>query len=399
MTTSAVPADLFGLLMSDDVRPDPYPTYARLLAEHPVVDTGFGVRFVFGHDDCLALLRDRRSSVDEQRAGLLPPGADPLPTLIHLDPPDHTRLRRLVAAAFTPRRVEALRVRAGELVAGVLDGFRPGDEMDLVADLAYPVPLTIICDLLGVPEADRGTVRDWSTWMARSLDPGVLRSADLNDRIAVAEGEFTAYVRALMADRRRAPGDDLFSELVMAEADGDRLTEDELIGLAIVLLVAGHETTVSLVANGMLALLRHRDQWEAVRTGVGGERRAVDELLRYDSPAQMTSRIALDDIELGSGTIPAGSIAVLLLGAANRDPAVFADPHRLDVRAERDVGHLAFGFGIHHCLGAALARAEAEVAIPALVRRFPGMTLTGAEPPLRPTFVLRGRQELSVRLA
>jgi cytochrome P450 len=233
--------------------------------------------------------------------------------------------------------------------------------------------------------------------MARSIDPGVLRSAELNAAIEVAEREFSEFIHALVAERRRQPGDDLLSELVMASVDGDRLSESELLGLAVLLLAAGHETTVSLVGNGMLALLRNPDQWQAVRDGVGHERRIVDELLRYDSPVQMTTRIALDDIELATTTIAKGTIVVLMLGAANRDPAVFADPHRLDVRAERATGHLAFGFGIHHCLGVTLARAEGEAAIPALVRRFPGMTLL-AEPTLRPTFVLRGRDELRVRL-
>ncbi len=391
--------DLFGLFMSPAVRPDPYPTYARLLSTRPVADVSPDIRFVFGHDDCLALLRDRRVSVDERHSNFdLPAARDVVPTLIHLDPPDHTRLRALVASAFTPRRVDALRARAVELVDAALGRLSPGDEVDLIAEVAYPVPLTIICDLLGIAEGDRTAVRQWSTWMARSIDPSVLRSAELNARIEVAETEFADFIHALVAERRCRPGDDLLSELVVASVDGDRLGESELLGLAVLLLAAGHETTVSLVGNGMLALLRHPDQWQAVRDGVGDERRIVDELLRYDPPVQMTTRIALDDIELPTTTIAKGTIAVLMLGSANHDAAVFADPHRLDVQAERATGHVAFGFGIHHCLGAALARAEGEAAIPALVRRFPGMTLL-AEPPLRPTFVLRGRDELRVRLA
>ena len=385
------------MLMSPTVRPDPYPEYARLLAERRVVDAGIGVHFVFGYDDCLALLRERRVSVDERNSLLGAPSPDALPTLIHLDPPDHTRLRRLVQLAFTPRRVDSLRERAVELVAAALDRFTSGDEVDVIAEVAYPVPLTIICELLGVPVADRALVRDWSTWLARGIDPGVLRSEELNARIDVAETAFVSYLTALIADRRRSPGTDLFSELVSAEMDGDRLTVDELLGLAVLLLVAGHETTVSLVGNGMLALLRDRDQLAAVRDDVGGERRAVDELLRYDSPVQMTTRIALEDIELPTAVIPQGHFAVLMLGSANRDPSVFAQPHSLDMRADRPTQHLSFGFGIHHCLGAALARAEGEVAIPTLLRRFPNLELA-AEPELRPTFVLRGRESLRVRL-
>lgn len=398
MTDTHHTTDVFGLLMSPAVRTDPYPTYARLLATQPVIDTGLGVHFVFSHHDCLTLLRDRRVSVDERRSNLEIPAGEPLPTLFHLDPPDHTRLRALVATAFTPRRVEALRVRAVELVEAALDRLGPGDEVDLVAELAYPVPLTIICDLLGIPAGDRADVQGWSTWMARSIDPGLLRSPELNAHIDEAERGFTTYVRALLADRRRAPGDDLLSALVATEgAGGDALTEDELVGLAVLLLVAGHETTVSLVANGVLSLLRHPDQWAAVRAGLVPDKRIVDELVRFDSPVQMTSRVALEDLHLPAGTIPRGDFAVLMIGSANRDPAVFDAPHRLDVAAERATGNLAFGFGIHHCIGVALARAEAEAVIPALVRRFPATELLD-EPPLRPTFVLRGREELRLRL-
>jgi cytochrome P450 len=390
--------DVFGILTSPEVRRDPYGAYARLLAAGPVVGAGADLRFVFGYDDCVALLRDRRASVDERKAAPGLPSPDTLPTLIHLDPPDHTRLRDLVASAFTPRRVEGLRHRAVELVDEALGRFGPGDEIDVIAELAYPMPLAIICDLLGVAADERPLVRECSTWMARSIDPGVLRSAELNVRIDAMEQAFIAYIRALVAERRRRPGDDLLSDLVAVEAGGDRLTEDELVGLAMLLLVAGHETTVSLVGNGLLALLRDPAQQRAVRDGLGGERRAVNELPRYDAPVQMTTRVALDDVELPSATIPKGSFVVLMLGSANRDPRAFADPHRLDVLAERGTAHLAFGSGIHYCLGAALARAEAEVAIPALLRRFPAIELLDPEPPVRPTFVLRGRESLRVRL-
>jgi unspecific monooxygenase len=388
--------DLFGFLALPAVRADPYVHYGRLQASTPVAPAGPDVRFVFGYDDCLTLLTAKAVSVDEHRSSMPATGPEQLPTLLHLDPPDHGRLRRLVSSAFTPRRVEALRGRAAELIAASLDRFGPGDDVDLIAELAHPVPLAIICDLLGIAPADRPLVREWSASMARSIDPDVLRTPELDARIDAAQADFSGAIRALIAERRRSPGDDLLSDLVVTGL-GDQLREDELVGLAVLLLVAGHETTVSLIGNGMLALLRHPDQWRAVQHDAGGERRAVDELLRYDPPVQMTSRIALEDVVLPTATIPAGSVAVLVLGAANHDPRRFADPHRLDVRVERARSHLAFGFGIHHCLGAALARAEAEVAIPALVRRFPGMGLLG-EPALRPTFVLRGRERLDVRL-
>jgi cytochrome P450 len=388
--------DVFGTLMAGENRRDPYPVYARYVAERPIVDTGLGLWFVSGYADCLALLRDRRVSVDE-RLAMNPGPGDELSTLIHLDPPDHTRLRRLVQTAFTPRRVESIRQKAERIVDDVLMKLSVGDEIDVIADLAYPMPLAIICDLLGVAESDRSLVRDWSEWLAKSIDPGVLRSPELNNRIQRAQTDFIAFMVDLIAHRRSRPADDLLSQLVSAELDGDRLAEHELIGLAVLLLVAGHETTVNLVGNGLLALLSNRDQLSRVVVGSVDDRRVVDELLRYDSPVQMTTRIALEPIELSCATVPTGHVVVLLLGAANNDPSAFADPRRLDVSLDRATPHLAFGNGIHHCLGAALARAEGEVAITKLVRRFPAMQLVG-ESEIRPTFVLRGREELRARL-
>jgi len=397
--TTTVPADVFAALTSPDARRDPYPTHAAYRTEMPLLDTGLGLWFVFGFHDCLALLRSSRTSVDERHATIPgPPKPDEPPTLIHLDPPDHDRLRRLVQVAFTPRRVEGLRRRATEIVTETLDRFGPDDEVDVIQELAYPMPLTIICELLDIDPSERDLVREWSTWMARSIDPGVFRSPELNDRIELAEREFSEFVRDGIERRRRRPGDDLLSQLVTTELDGDRLSEDELVGLAVLLLVAGHETTVNLIGNGLHALLRHPDQLAAVAGGATPDRRMIDELLRFDAPVQMTSRVTLDPIELPSGTIPKGQVAIVLLGSANHDPSVFVRPDELDVNLEREAAHLAFGNGIHFCLGAALARAEGEIALGELVRRFPRMQLA-AEPPLRPTFVLRGREELRVRLS
>ena len=387
--------DIFTLLNEDSVRRNPYPTYARYRTGQRVLDTGAGVWFLFGHDDCNRMLRDRELSVDERHA-LLPGPGDNLPTLIHLDPPDHERLRRLVQLAFTPQRVDALRLRVHELVSAQLDRWHEGDEVDVIAELAYPVPLTIICELLGIEEdGSRHRVQEWSTWIARSIDPAVLRSPELNQRIETAQCEFVEEIRQLITVRRVTPGEDLLSQLVIAEADGDRLTELELLGLAVLLLVAGHETTVSLIGNSLYALLNNPEQLALARGG-GHERVLIDEMLRFDSPVQMTSRVALKPIEIGEVTIPIGHVLVLMLGAANRDPAVFENPDQLDVTRD-SAGHLAFGSGIHHCLGAALARAEGEIAVTELIRRFPHLTLL-EEPPLRPTFVLRGRAHLRIRL-
>jgi cytochrome P450 len=431
--------DIFTLLSSEATRRNPYPVYARLREKQPILDTGAGIWFLFGYEDCNRLLRNSELSVDERNAFVPGPG-DELPTLIHLDPPDHGRLRKLVQIAFTPKRVEALRDRVQELVQARLDTWKTGDVVDVIAELAYPVPLTIICELLGIDEDRRSSVQEWSTWLAQSIDPGVLRSPELNARISVAEAEFVEEIRARIIFRRTNPGDDLLSELVLAEADGDRLTEHELLGLAVLLLVAGHETTVSLIGNGLHALLRNPDQLAAVLEGSGSEnvnaemldaseagtfdegpandtepkaaeskaaepktgstpmaRRLIEEVLRFDSPVQMTTRIAVQPIELGDQTIAPGHIIVLMLGAANHDPLLFENPEQLDVHRERTTGHLAFGAGIHHCLGAMLARTEGEIAITELVRRFSNMSLI-AEPVLRPTFVLRGRQQMLVKL-
>jgi cytochrome P450 len=389
--------DIFTLLYSDSVRRDPYATYARYRADQRVLDTGMTVWFLFGYADCNRILRDRELSVDERHA-LMPGPGDELPTLIHLDPPDHERLRRLVQMAFTPKRVDGLRTRVQELVCAQLDQWSVGDEVDVIAELAYPMPLTIICELLGIAEGEqRDRVQEWSTWIARSIDPIVLRSPEIDQKINAAQAEFVEEMRQLIALRRTSPGEDLLSQLVIAEADGDRLSELELLGLAVLLLVAGHETTVSLIGNSLYALLTNPEQLALVRDGAGLERTMIDEMLRFDSPVQMTTRIALKPIEIGDVTIPIGHILVLMLGAANHDPAVFENPDQLDITRVRGAGHLALGAGIHHCLGAALARAEGEIAVTELIRRFPNLTLI-EEPPLRPTFVLRGRSELRVRL-
>jgi cytochrome P450 len=396
--------DIFTLLSSEETRRNPYPVYARLRKEQPILDTGAGIWFLFGYEECNRLLRNSELSVDERNA-LIPGPGDKLPTLIHLDPPDHGRLRKLVQLAFTPKRVEALRGRVQELVRECLDTWKPGDTVDVIAELAYPVPLTIICELLGIAEDRCGLVQEWSAWMAQSIDPGALRSPELNAQIAKAQSEFVEEIRTRIIYRRANPGDDLLSQLVLAESDGDRLSESELFGLAVLLLVAGHETTVSLIGNSLHALLVNPSQLFAFREAVATTefastevtRRFIDEMLRFDSPVQMTTRIATQPIELNEHTIPKGHIIVLMLGAANHDPKIFENPEQLNVSLERASSHLSFGAGIHHCLGAMLARTEGEIAVVELFRRFPNVALVG-EPELRPTFVLRGRQELVVRL-
>lgn len=386
--------DVFTSLMAPAARLDPYAMYRLLAANGPTLDSGLGAQFVFSHELCLDLLRDRRTSVDERNSFLAGPGDD-LPTLIHLDPPDHDRLRRLVQAAFTPRRVDGLRTRAQELVSQAVPALDGQEDVDLIEALAYPVPLLIICELLGIPGSDHALVKDWSTVLARSIDPAVLRDENTNAAIAQAQSEFADYLRVLVQHRRHAPSDDLLSALSARGEETDTLSEPELLGLALLLLVAGHETTVNLIGNSMLALLGHPDQYRLLHSGAVTARCAVEELLRFDSPVQMTTRIALEDIKFGRQTLAAGNFAVLMLGAANRDPLAMDRPDTLDLTATRRLAHLSFGSGLHHCLGAALARAEAEVVLASLATRYPHMQLV-AEAPIRPSFVLRGRTELRV---
>ena len=320
--------------------------------------------------------------------------------LLFLDPPDHTRLRGLVSKAFTPKVVERLRNRTQELVDGLLDtvAARGDEQMDVITDLAYPLPVVIICELLGVPAADHVTFQRWSRELAGSIDPQPLRTPEQEARIHTAAEAFAEYFADLIARRRQHPRDDLLSALIVAEEAGDRLSEPELLATAMFLLIAGHETTVNLVGNGTLALLRHRDQLDRLRDDPFLDRNAIEELLRFDSPVMITQRITLEEYEIGGVTIPARQQIIPLLGAANRDPEAFPDPDRLDLGRDAAARHLAFGGGHHFCLGAALARLEGQVAIGTLVRRFPELELAG-EPVRRETFTLRGLEHLPVRIA
>jgi pimeloyl-[acyl-carrier protein] synthase len=387
--------------MSPAFREDPYPHYETYRSREPLRRVADTIWLVLGHADVTALLRHPRLSADETRAttetGRPKPGRLKAHSLLFMDPPDHTRLRSLVARAFTPARIADLRPTAEAITTELLDvtaAAASTGAVDLIRSLAYPLPVRIICALLGVPAADEATFTGWSRALARSLDPSVLRSAEVDVAIAVAERDLTAYLEDLLAVRRTSPGDDLLSALLAVEADGDRITPAEVVDLALLLLVAGHETTVNLIGNGVLALLRAPDQLERLRRSPELVAAAVDELLRFDGPVQMTQRIATEDLTLAGCRVRAGDEILLVLGAANRDPAVFVEPHRLDVT--RDARrHVAFGGGIHHCLGAALARLEGQVALAALLARFPRLELAG-QPVRRPTFTLRGLESLPV---
>ena len=387
--------------MSPAFREDPYPYYERFRGPSPLLRVAETIWFALGHADVTTLLRHPRMSTDEQQHAATEAGnaLDPNRTrsLLFMDPPDHTRLRNLVARAFTPRRIEGLRATTEAITAELLDALpADGTPVDLIPAFAYPLPVRVICSLLGIPPADEAVFTGWSRGIARSLDPSVLRSPAIDATIDQARSELRAYLGDLLAFRRKTPGDDLLSGLAAVDADGDRISSGEVLSLAVLLLVAGHETTVNLIGNGMLALLRAPDQLALLRRSpelVGG---AVDELLRFDGPVQITQRIATEDMEVVGCQVRRGDEILLVLGAANRDAAVFAEPDRLDVT--RDARrHVGFGGGIHHCLGAVLARMEAQIAVAALLERFGRIELAGA-PVRRPTFTLRGLESLPIAL-
>ena len=388
-----------------EVHEDPYPLYQQLRAADPVHRSPLGFWVLTRHTDVLAVLRDPRMSRDLRRSermrqlrlspevdGLLS-GEEAAPSMLFVDPPDHTRLRALVSKAFTPRAVERLRPRVEVIVAELLERVAGAGAMDVAEDLAYPLPVTVICELFGVPEPDRDRFRAWSRALVHLLDP--LVAADSLERALQARLALHGYLRELIAERRAHPAGDLLTALIAAEDQGRQLSEGELLSMCVLLLVAGHETTVNLIANGTLALLRHPETLAGLRSGAPLPGSAVEELLRYDSPVQFTSRHAIADREIGGRRVRAGETVIAVLGAANRDPAQFPDPDRLDL-ARAPNRHVAFGGGIHFCLGAPLARVEARIAIGALLARLPGLEL-GPEPPVRrDTVTLRGLSSLPV---
>jgi cytochrome P450 len=388
---------------------DPYPTYARIREESPVLPLARGpLRFVLlsRYDDCVAVLRDPRFSAMKFPEGLVTlalHGPDPdLASLARVvsnvmlvkDGPDHARLRGLVNKAFTPRVVEALRDRIETLVQELLDEADRRGGLELIHDFASPLPVAVIAELLGLPARDRRQVKTWSDALVPVLD-GTLRDAHLAT-VASAASEFRAYLKDVVEQRRKDPGDDLLSGMIAAHEHDDALTEDELLASAILLLGAGHETTTNLIGNGMLALLRHPAELARLGRDRSLVKGAVEELLRFDSPVQTTSRVAKEDVEIRDVRIPAGIEVNTLIGSANRDPAQFPEPDRLDL-GRADVRHLAFGHGPHFCLGASLARLEAQIAFERLLHRFPKIEQS-AEPRHKPGLVLRGLEELRLEV-
>jgi cytochrome P450 len=380
---------------------DPYPFYRRLREQDPVHQTSMGFWVLTRYDDCVAALRDPRFGREEfqQMLAAVYGGeeSDRLPrSMLFRDPPDHTRLRALVSKAFTPRVIEQMRDHIQEIVDRLLERAQRQGGMDVIEDLAYPLPVTVICEMLGVPVDDHASIRGWSADIARSLDViGLPSDPSIADRGRVARRALADYFRALVPVRRARPQPDLLSGLLAAEEQGDKLTEPEVIAMCLLLFIAGHETTVNLIGNGALALLRHPDQLARLRADPALIPNAIEELLRYDSPVQRTARITTTDVEIDGRPIAKGAMVVTALGAANRDPAQFPDPDRLDV-TRRDVRHISFGYGIHFCLGAPLARVEGQIALGTLLRRAPGLGLAEPSPEWRESSVLRGLKRLRV---
>jgi cytochrome P450 len=405
MATTAAHTEGELRLFGPEMLADPYPVYHQLRATRPVCRVpALDAWVVTSYDAVTTSLRNPQLSSDRfprVRKRLAPRGLDALVddrvrSMIHMDPPDHTRLRGLVNKAFTPRAVDAMEGRIQVLVDELLDAVQARKQMDVIHDLAYPLPVTVIAELLGVPAEDRDRFKRWSDEISFALagDVTVLPEAVLR-RVAEARKELADYFRAVVTLRRRDPGDDLLTALVRAEDGGGRLTEDELYSTAVLLLVAGNETTTNLIGNGLLALLRHPDQMRRVWDDPALVPLAVEEMLRYDSPVQLTTRLAKANLEMHGTTIRQGEWVYLALGAANRDPAQFREPDRFDVN-RADNKHLAFGAGPHFCLGAPLARLEAQAAFRTLRRRCPELRLGAETPEYRNNFNLRGLKALSV---
>ena len=406
--------DIFPFLRPEFLA-DPYPIYAVLRATQPVLrmplpGTDAGGCVLTRHEDVQCVLRDQRFSVDRRRSefvrknrGALPPALAQallgeqggLRSMLIIDPPDHTRVRALVNKAFTPRHVARLRGHIQAIADELLAAVEARGRMDVMADLATQLPAIVIAKLLGVPAEDRLRFKAWSNDLVSLL--GTADPAGAVERFERGLHSLLSYLRDVITQQRREPRDDLISGMIAAQEERDALTDAELLATSNLLLVAGHETTTNLIGNGLLALLRHPEELARLRADPGLVPTAVEEMLRWDSPVQATVRVTTEAVEVGGQTIPEGALVIAMIGAANRDPAVFPDPERFDV-ARADNRHLSFGFGPHFCLGAPLARLEGEVVFRTLLERYPRLRLEREDVRYRPNFALRGLLALPVAL-
>lgn len=387
--------------LAADYHQNPYPKYEELRTQSPMHRSELLKGWVLTrHEDIDAILRDHKRFSNDARKGndSMIEDINETPSMLGLDPPDHTRLRSLVSKAFTPRAVEELKPRIAEIVDELLDEAEAkanGEPIDVIEALAWPLPATVIAEMLGVPVADRDEFKAWSADVARTLEPTISR-----DEMRKAESsnkKLRDYFEGLINERRERPREDMISKLILAEDEGEKLTHEELLTTLSLLLIAGHETTSNLIGNGLLTLLQHPRQLAQLRDNPDGMENAVEELIRFDSPVQMDGRTALEDVEWRGQTIKRGEQVIMLLGAANRDPEVFDDPDRLDLTREQNF-HVSFSRGMHHCLGAPLARAEGQISFRRLLDRYPEITLA-EEPIFRDHVVLRGLRSLRVNIS
>ncbi|WP_437535238.1 cytochrome P450 [Sorangium sp. So ce726] len=391
---------------------DPYSFYQDLREAGPIqwVSDVFGVGawLVSSHGLCSSLLRSRSFGMEAHK--VLPPGkllqflkATGKPTtgrrgsMLFHDPPDHTRLRGLVSRAFTPQTIERRYQQVTEIASQLLDDVKDREEIDIIADYAFPLPVVVIAELLGVPVEDRDLLKRWSADLVRGYEPGA--SPEEFARYRQASSELDGYLNEIVELRRRAPRADLVSELIQVQEAGDRLSMQELTATCSLLLIAGHENTMNLVGNGTLALVQHPDARRALASEPELIGNTIEELLRYDSPGQVTLRFCLEETAVGGHTVRRGDLVVLVLGAANRDPVQFADPDRLDVHRDNAASHLSLGAGIHYCLGAPLSRLEGQIAIDLLFRRFPRLTAETQGLAWHHNIMLRGLQSLPITLS
>ena len=403
---------LDGLLLQALITPegqaDPYPLYAQMREQATVSRSSLGPYVVNGYDVCQAVLRDPRLGrgvdIADANIGIFGDRGTRRGEFMEMsqhnmllaDPPDHTRLRRLVSRSFTARQVERLRPAVHALVEELVDGLSDSGEVEFMSHFALPLPMAVIGELVGVPASDRADLQPYVRAAAKGIEP-VLSDEETGAAIE-AIGHLAEYFGVLIEERRQRPRDDLLSSLVAAWAYDDRLTDEEVYSTSILLFAAGFETTTNLLGNGLLALLTHRDQLADWRDHPDIAASAVEELLRFDSPVQFNLRTALEPAELVGEPLERGDRVVVLQGAANRDPARFEDPDELRLRRPDNVP-LSFGWGIHHCIGASLARMEGEIAFNALLARFPTMELLNDEPHWRPSFTLRGLLDLPLRVS
>ena len=394
-------------LANPAVLPDPYPLLAGLRAASPFAELDGAFVVVGRYADCSAVLRDPRASSQRDKSLVAQGGPGPVrrrerPSFLSLDPPDHTRLRRLVSKAFTARTVARLEPRIRAVTGELLGAAAAARQLEVVSQLAYPLPVRIISEMLGVPVEDHPRFAGWSARLASSLQPGFgLDPAEALARAEaaqIASDEFAAYFRELIARRRAQPTDDLLSEMISTEDAGQKLTEDELIATCILLLVAGHETTVGLISNAILALLRHPGQLALLQDDPSRAAGAVEETLRYDAPVQMTARVARDSMQIGNVAARDGALVLLLLAATGRDPDAFANPDTFDIR-RGTANHLAFAAGPHFCLGAPLARLEAAIALQEFAATLAKPELDPDALRYKPNLNLRGPDQLVVHFA